>query len=87
MKCRKHDWSALFQRPATLDQALTFTFRDYGRYVRCNHCGLLGYVIRSRRSGIRVLSTYGQESVNAKADAWNLEVQEAKRAKAQEENN
>lgn len=71
MKCRRHEWSALMRTPANTGEALTFVLYQYGRYVRCNHCGLIGRVIRSRRSGIRPLTSFGQQRWQEKANDWN----------------
>lgn len=71
MKCRKHEWSALMRKPADALEACAFVLYQYGRYVRCQHCGVIGRVIHSRRSGIRPLTSFGQQRWQEKADHWN----------------
>ena len=72
MKCRKHEWRALFRIPRNVSEACTFALRSYGRYVRCTHCGLIGRVIHSRRSGVRILRhPDDQQSWQSRAEEWN----------------
>ena len=84
MRCRKHEWFPLMRTASSIDEMLTFAFGRYGDYMKCSHCGLIGYVIHSRRSGVRPLNTYGQERMQAQADEWN---NATKRGKPQEDTN
>ena len=64
MRCRKHEWFPLMRTASSIDEMLTFAFGRYGDYMTCSHCGLIGYVIHSRRSGCaaRALSSCSMTS-------------------------
>ena len=71
MRCPKHEWKALMRMPQDAGEACTFALHSYGRYVRCQHCNLIGRAISSYRGAFDVLNSYGQARWEAIAKEWN----------------
>lgn len=64
--------------PANDTEAFTFTLYQYGRYRRCEHCGAIGRVIHSYRSGVTPLNPSGQQQWKERADQWNQRADETR---------